>query len=219
MSENIVNMFFFLDIAAFLAVVFMHVVKHSRALVRLYALQSLAVAATFLLLGWVNSDQGLMWVGVITLLVKAWIAPTFFRRALKRLVGGAVSANNYLNIPVTLFVITGLVMFAFSSVFAPLLDLYPQTFVSPALNIAMVLISVFLLINRRGVFAQMVGILSLENSIVLFATFFGIEHPLPLEIGTLFDIALWMVIASLFLGIVYRQFGTLSTAHMKHLTE
>ena len=45
MSENFFEIFFLLDIIAFLAAVFMHLVRRSRTLVRLYALQSFAVMA------------------------------------------------------------------------------------------------------------------------------------------------------------------------------
>jgi hydrogenase-4 component E len=218
MSENFFEIFFFLDIIAFLAAVFMHLVKRSRSLVRLYALQSFAVAGTLFFLGFLEDERSLMLVGAITLLVKAVIAPVFFGKVLRKL-SSAASATNYLSTPLTLFVLTGLVLFSYSKVFLPLATLYPQAFVSVALNISLIFISIFLLINRRGVFTQMVGMLSLENSIVLFAAFFGLHHPLPLEIGTLFDIVIWMVIASMFLGMIYRQFGTLSTADLKRLTE
>lgn len=218
MSENFFEIFFLLDIIAFLAAVFMHLVRRSRTLVRLYALQSFAVAGTLFFLGFIGDESSLMVVGAITLFVKAIIAPIFFNKVIRNLTGVS-SATNYLNTPLTLFVLTGLVMFSFSKVFLPLSALYPQAFVSVALNIALVFISIFLLINRRGVFTQMVGMLSLENSIVLFAAFFGLRHPLPLEIGSIFDIIIWMVIASAFMSMIYRQFGTLSTADMKRLTE
>lgn len=218
MSENFFEIFFLLDIIAFLAAVFMHLVRRSRTLVRLYALQSFAVAGTLFFLGFIGDESSLMVVGAITLFVKAIIAPIFFNKVIRNL-AGVSSATNYLNTPLTLFVLTGLVMFSFSKVFLPLSALYPQAFVSVALNIALVFISIFLLINRRGVFTQMVGMLSLENSIVLFAAFFGLRHPLPLEIGSIFDIIIWMVIASAFMSMIYRQFGTLSTADMKRLTE
>ena len=218
MSENFFEIFFLLDIFAFFAAVFMHLVRRSRTLVRLYALQSFAVAGTLFFLGFIGDESSLMVVGAITLLVKAIIAPIFFNKVIRNL-AGVSSATNYLNTPLTLFVLTGLVMFSFSKVFLPLSALYPQAFVSVALNIALVFISIFLLINRRGVFTQMVGMLSLENSIVLFAAFFGLRHPLPLEIGSIFDIIIWMVIASAFMSMIYRQFGTLSTADMKRLTE
>jgi len=218
MSENFFEIFFLLDIVAFLAAVFMHLVRRSRTLVRLYALQSFAVAGTLFFLGFIGDESSLMVVGAITILVKAIIAPIFFNKVIHNL-AGVSSATNYLNTPLTLFVLTGLVMFSFSKVFLPLSALYPQAFVSVALNIALVFISIFLLINRRGVFTQMVGMLSLENSIVLFAAFFGLRHPLPLEIGSIFDIIIWMVIASAFMSMIHRQFGTLSTADMKRLTE
>lgn len=218
MSENFLGIFLLLDMVAFLAAVLMHLVRRSRSLVRLYALQSAAVAIIFFLLGLLGDDQSLMTVAGILFVVKVLVAPAFFRNILERLSGSA-STSNYLNTPITLLVLTGLVLLSFSKVFLPLSTMYPQAFVPVALNIALVFISILLLINRRGVFAQMVGILSLENSIILFAAFFGLHHPLPLEIGMIFDIVIWMVIASFFLGMIYRQFGTLSTADMKRLTE
>jgi hydrogenase-4 membrane subunit HyfE len=76
-----------------------------------------------------------------------------------------------------------------------------------------------MLINRRGAFSQMLGILSLENSILLLASFIGIRQPVALEIGIVFDIVIWMIIAQVFISMIYRQFGTLSVDKMKRLIE
>ena len=78
MSENFLGVFFLLDIVAFLAAVFMHLAKRSRSLVRLYALQSLAVSMTFFLLGFLGGDRSLMVVASIIFFVKVIIAPAFF---------------------------------------------------------------------------------------------------------------------------------------------
>lgn len=218
MSENFPNIFFLLGIIAFLAAVFMNLAKHARSLVRLYAFQSFSVAATLFLIGFFSEDRSLMFVAAGVFLVKVVLTPVFFNRILRK-VAGSASSTHYLNTPLTLFMLTGLVLFAFSKVFLPIADLYPEIFISVALSIALVFISMFLLINRRGVFAQMIGMLSLENSVVLLAASFGLRYPLSLEIGIIFNIVLWMIISSFFVGMIYRQFGTLSTAEMKRLTE
>jgi hydrogenase-4 component E len=87
------------------------------------------------------------------------------------------------------------------------------------LNLATILISIFVLINRRGAFAQMIGILSLENSILLLGSFIGIKQPVPLEMGIIFDIVIWMIIAQVFISMIYKQFGSLNVTQMKRLIE
>lgn len=218
MFEHFAELFFFLDLVAFLGAIFMHLVKRNGNLIRLYALQSLAVAALLFIVGLTEEKQGLLWIGMLTLAIKAIIAPIFFSRLMRRF-GAQITASNYLSTPLTLAVLMGLVMLAYSRVFLPLGTLMPQALGSLSLNIAIIFISIFLMINRRGVFAQMIGILSLENGIVLFAAFMGIEQPLALEVGIIFDIVVWISIATAFISMIYRQFGSLSTADMKTLIE
>jgi len=112
-----------------------------------------------------------------------------------------------------------LVMFSYSRIFLPLGILVPEALGLLPLNLAIILISIFLLINRRGAFSQMIGILSLENSILLLASFIGIKQSLALEMGIIFDIVIWMIIAQIFISMIYKQFGSLNVTQMKRLTE
>ncbi len=218
MFEHFVEIFFFLDLIAFLAAIFMHLAKRNKALIRFYALQSAAVGLLLCGAGIAENEQSLVLVGLLTFFIKAVAVPIFFSRLLRRF-GTQGSASSYLSMPFTFIVLMGLVFFSYSRVFLPLTGLWPQALGSISLNLAIIFTSIFLMINRKGAFTQMIGVLSLENGIVLLASFVGIEQPLALEMGIIFDIVVWIAIGSAFIGMIHRQFGSLDTGELRHLTE
>lgn len=216
--ESSAELFFFLDLVAFLAAIFMHLVKKNTNLIRLYAMQSLAVSVLLLSVGLGENEQSLVWVALLTFAIKVVAAPAFFFRLMRRF-GSQFTASNYLNTPLTLLTLSGLIILAYSRIFLPLGILVPQAVGYLSLALSIVFVSIFLMINRRGAFAQMVGILSLENGIVVLAALIGIKQPIALEIGIIFDIVIWMVIANVFIAMIYRQFGSLTVTDLKRLTE
>jgi len=86
-------------------------------------------------------------------------------------------------------------------------------------GIAGMLISLLLMVNRKGVLSQIIGVLSLENAIVEFGLFAGLEQSAILQIGITFNILVWLIITAVFSSMIYRHFGTLETAEMKSLKE
>ncbi|MEK7549488.1 MAG: hypothetical protein AAB519_00675 [Patescibacteria group bacterium] len=218
MFEHFAQFFFFLDLIAFIAVIGMHLVKSNTNIIRLYFLQSLSVGVLLFSVGLVEGEHSLLWIGVLTLVIKSIVAPIFFARLLRRF-SAQQSANNYLSVPLTLFVLLLLVLFSYSNTFLPLGVLAPEALGSISLGLASVFMAIFLLINRRGAFSQMIGILALENAIVLLASFIGLEQPIALEVGIIFDIVIWIVIATAFISMMYRQFKSLDVSRLTHLRE
>ena len=211
-----------LELIAFLAVIGMHLFRKNKYLIVLYALQSLSVGVLLIGLGLAGDKEGLVLVGILTLLIKTFFVPLFFLRLSARFQESrtaSYASSNYLSTPLTLGVLMGLVLFSYSKVFNPLQSLLPEPSHLLSLNLAIIFLSIFLLVNRQGVFAQIIGILSLENGILLVATSLGIDQPLALEGGIIFDLVLWIAIGSAFLSMIYREFRSLSTAHLKRLTE
>lgn len=218
MESQLLQIAISLNLAAFVAVILLHLVKSTKYTIRLYALQSAAVAAVLVILGMAENERSLIALGAITFVAKVIIAPYFFTRLVQRF-GHLVASASYLSTPATLAVLLGLIVFSASSVFDPLWTIAAVTPDVFAFNVAMALIALFLLINRQGVLAQIIAVLALENSIVLFALFLGVKQTFALEMGIMFDVVLWMVIAYAFLQIIYRQFGSLDTREMRQLTE
>jgi hydrogenase-4 component E len=176
--------------------------------------QSLALTLALVAISASAGTPGLFGAALLTFLVKAVIAPVFLFRLVRKY-EAHFSAASYLNTPLTLLVLMSITLFAY-------------VLISPALgggNIALLFASVFgtlfLMINRRGALAAVVGVLALENGIVLLAGALGVEHSFALEFAIAFDIAVWIAVAGGFLGMMYRQFGTIDDAalSMTRLTE
>ena len=109
--------------------------------------------------------------------------------------------------------------FSYSHFFQPLTVLSPNNENSLLLAVATILIAIFLIVNRKGVLSQMVGVLSLENAIVSFAFIAGLETTVGPQIGILFDIFVWVIIATIFASMIYRHFGSFDVSAMKQLKE
>ncbi|MBI2990181.1 MAG: hypothetical protein HYY51_03290 [Candidatus Magasanikbacteria bacterium] len=196
----------------------MHLSKKSLSVILLYQIQSLIVAFLFLNAALSESSLIAIFVAVIMFTVKVLVAPFFFRR-LTREFHLTFSASTYLNGPLTFVVLAGLTAFTYSHFFAPITMLAPANAPALLLSVAMMFISLFLIVNRKGALSQMIGILSLENAIVVFALFVGLEQSPMLELGVLFDIFVWVIIATVFVSMIYKQFGSLDVTAMKHLKE
>lgn len=199
--------------------IMMHAVKQNSTIVGLYAIQSLAVTGLLALFAFREAGSvGLLLSAALTLVVKVIVAPRLFlrliaRHQLKR------SGSAYLNLPLTLLVLLVLMATIQSDRFVPLMALSPLLPQATLISISSLLASFFLLVNRKGVLSQMIGVLALENSIVALATQMGIEQTISLELGIAFDILVWIIVASTFITLIYRHFGSLDSTAMKHLTE
>ncbi|KKW42499.1 MAG: Hydrogenase 4 membrane component [Candidatus Magasanikbacteria bacterium GW2011_GWA2_56_11] len=209
---------FFVQTLLFASVIFMHLSKKSASVIFLYQVQSLIVAC--LLLGSALAESAIfpLFVAVVVCAVKVVIAPHFFRR-LTRELQLKFSASTYLSGPLTLIILAALTAFTYSHFFAPLSTLNASNARALLLAAAMMLAALFLIVNRKGALSQMIGILSLENAIVAFAFLSGLEQSPALELGVLFDILMWIIIATVFASMVYRQFGSLDVTAMNSLKE
>ena len=200
-------------------VLLMHAAKQNTSVVLLYAFQSVAITSLLVALGVTGPEgDGLLVSAVLTGIVKVMIAPVLFfrlirRHQLKR------SGSTYLNLPLTLFVLLVLIATIQSDRFAPLTTLSDLPAHVLLLPVSSLVASFFLLVNRKGALSQMIGILSIENSIVAFAAQLGTEQTISLELGIAFDILVWIIIATTFIGLIQRHFGSLDSTVMKQLTD
>lgn len=209
---------YFLETILFASVILMHLARRNSTVIFLYATQSLVVAATLLFSAVREASWLLAAVALVTFGVKVIVAPYFFSGLIQRR-RLQFSVSTYLNGPLTLIVLALLTAFSYSRLFRPLSILAPQNQNTLLLAIGMMFSSLFLIINRKGVLSQMVGILSLENAIVSFAYAAGLEATAGLQVGILFDILVWVVMATVFATMIYRHFGSLDASAMKYLNE
>lgn len=202
----------------FLTVVFFHLTKKNFEAALAYGVQSLAIV---IIIFFSNSDSFnifLYFITIVILTVKVILAPAFFIKLIQKH-KLTFSVSTYLNTPLTLISIAVLTFIAHSQKLAPLTDILPANQALLSLAFSSMLLSLFLLINRKGAFSQILGILSFENSIVAFAIFAGLEESSTLQLGIIFDIIVWLVIATMFVSMLYKHFGSLDVTSMRHLKD
>ncbi|WP_104139680.1 MULTISPECIES: hypothetical protein [unclassified Cryobacterium] len=202
----------------YLTSIYMHLAKKNNGVAGLYALQSVALVLLFVSSFLANPTVLLFLVIVVSIIVKVILAPRFFNRLVTRH-KVKFTVSSYANTPVTLIVIMFITAFVNSDVFLPITDLSASNSTYVALAIAAMLVSIFLMVNRKSALSQIVGVLSLENSIVAFGIIAGLEQSALLQLGTLFDIFVWMLVATVFVSMVYRHTGSLVVTTMRHLKD
>jgi hydrogenase-4 component E len=218
MNPAIPQFMYVLEVALFASVIFLHLAKKSSLAVTLYVGQSIIIAGLLFYSAFRDASVPLALTAFAVLAVKAVVAPYFIRRliAAHEL---KFTASTYLNAPLTLLALAVITAFSFSNLLKPFAVMNGANGSLPLLAIAMIFASVFLIVNHKDALSQMIGILSLENSIVLFAFVTGLEQAPSLELGIIFDLLVWILIATIFISMVYRRFGTLDVSEMKHLKE
>jgi len=199
-----------------LTTVGLHVARKNRNEAVLYGLQSLAVVSLFVSALLEHYATPLLIVAILTFLVKVVLAPLFFTKLVKRH-GLKFAASTYTNVPETAAGLVIILILAGSGIFAPLANLVPGHHTFLVMAIAAMLSSMLLMINRKGALSQIVGVLSLENSIVAFAVLAGLEQSAILQAGIVFDVSVWLVIAVSMVSLVFRHHGSLDTSKMKSL--
>lgn len=204
--------------SVFGTIIFLHLSKKNLGATLAYSIQSLAIVAMLLGTSLATQNPWMLVIAFITLCVKVIMAPVFFIRLIRRH-ELTFSVSTHLNTPVTLIIIAVLTAMAYSQKFAALTSLVPGNQPLLALALASMFLSLFLIINRKGVLSQVLGILSFENSIVAFSIFAGMEQSLALQMGIIFNISIWVIVATVFVSMIYRHFGTLDINSMKSLKD
>lgn len=214
---NISTLQFLLEII-FGTIIFLHIAKKNFGAVLAYSLQSLAIVIILFDSFFETRSIFLLFVVLIILFVKVILAPEFFIKLIQKH-QLMYTVSTYLGMPLSLICIAILTFVAYSHKFIPLTGIIPSHQVLLSLALSSIFLSIFLIINRKGSLSQILGILSLENSIIAFAVFAGLEQSPGFQLGIIFDIFIWLIIATVFISMMYKHFKTLNVTAMKNLKE
>lgn len=209
---------FLLEIILFTSVVFMHLTKKIHPVIFLYGVQSFIIFFVLFFSSLKSATLLLIAAVLLTFLVKVVIAPYFFLKLINRY-RLKFSVSTYLNMPITLITLALLIAFSYSGLFSSLITMAPNNGNTLPLAMGMMFISIFLIINRKGVLSQIFGVLSLENAIVSFSYLSGLEVNAGGQIGILFDLVIWILITVVFTSMIHLHFGSLDASMMQHLKE
>lgn len=202
----------------FLVTIAFNITKRNISEAFMYGLQSLAIVVLLAVSFREKASMTLLVIALVTFVIKVLVAPSFFIRLIRQH-EIKFTASSYASLPITLIVVALIVLLVNSRIFAPLTTILPSHQAYTAIALSSMLISIFLMVNRKGVLSQILGILSLENSIVAFAISAGLEQLPVLQIGLIFDIFVWMIIAETVVTMVYQHTGSTDVTNISNLKE
>jgi hydrogenase-4 component E len=183
--------------------------------IRLFALQSLVLAAIAGVVGYSFGAWHVYVIAALTVVGKVAFLPWRLER-LVRQIKIEQEIRPFVNMPASMVVCGGLTVLAYV-VARPITSLERLGSNTLAVAMALLLTGFFLMINRRKAITQVLALLTMENGVMLAAialTTYGM--PLVVEIGIFFDV----VVAVMVLGIlVFRIRETFASMDVSKLNE
>ena len=215
LTGQIVNLF-----AAFLLLLSFAMLSQRRilSLINLFALQGLALVGSTLTVAIATGQNHLYFSAAITLLLKVLVLPYILHRLIRRL-NVKWDVETLINIPTTMLVGIGLVIFAFN--LALPISQFSSSIARGTLGIALacVLLSFLMMITRSKAVPQVIGFLAMENGLFFAATSATYGMPMVVELGIALDVLVGALILGVFLFQIREQFDSLEIYHLEKLKD
>ena len=188
------------------------------SLINLFAAQGLVLFMATVLVAMITAQTHLYWSAAVTLVLKVFLLPWILHRLIRRL-NVKWDVETLVNIPTLMIFGLVLVIFAFN-IAAPIAQL-SSSVARGTLGIALacVLLSFMMMITRSKAVPQVIGFLSMENSLFFAATSATYGMPMVVELGIALDVLVGMVILGVFLFQIREQFDSLDIHHLEKLKD
>jgi hydrogenase-4 component E len=183
--------------------------------IRLFALQSLMLAAIAAIVAYFHNASHVYWVAGLTVVGKVFFLPWLLNRLVRK-IEIVQEIEPLFNAPTSMVICGGLTLLGYivARPFTTLERLGNNTL---AVAITLLLTGFFLMFNRRKAISQVLALLTVENGVMLAAvalTTYGM--PLVVELGVFFDV----MVAVMVLGIlVYRIRETFASMDVGKLSQ
>lgn len=190
-----------------------------RSIVRLLALQGVALAAIPVILGVHGQDWELVGVGAALFVLRGVVLPWLLARALGAEERQQREATPLVNSTASLLIAAVLTVVALA-VTRPVVDLDPGAAVSvvPA-GLAVVLIAMFVMVTRRHAISQAAGFLTLDNGIAATAFLLTAGVPLIVELGASLDVLFALIVLGVLTGRLRRMLGGADLDRLQRLRD
>jgi hydrogenase-4 component E len=187
-----------------------------RAVVRVLAVQGLALGAVAATLGLHAHDAGLVATAGVVVAIKGLVIPLLLGRI------GAADATAreerpLVNVPASLVASAVLIILAFAStrVIARVVGGTPGALVP--VGFATLLVGFFVLVVRRRPIFQIVGLLLVDNGIALVAFLVTAGVPFLIELGVTLDVLLGVVVLMVLAQRLRHEFGDVDLDALQEL--
>lgn len=184
------------------------------ACITAYRWNSLALGLLALTVAIVTGDRPIALSGLLILAIKAGVIPSLLHR---RAAASRGDVRARLGIPAGALLCGVLVVLAFSQTRA--LFGSGQTILASCLpvSVAVTLVGLFLMITRPQALLQVVGLVFVENAIVLAAVSLTRGMPLVVETGVLLDLLAGVALFGLFIERLERTLGDSDVSRLDEL--
>src|SRR3981189_2840842 len=207
-------------LAAFLLLIAFAMLSQRRVLtlIKLLAWQGAALAASTAIVAWSAGQAHLYCSALLTVLLKVILIPWVLHRLIDRLFI-RWDIETLINIPTTMLIGIGLVIFAFALATPISQVASPLTPAPLGIALASVLLSFLMMIVRRKAVPQVIGFLAMENGVFFAATTATYGMPLVVELGVALDVLGGTFLFGIFFFHIREQFDSLDIEHMEKLKE
>ncbi|MCO6177080.1 MULTISPECIES: hydrogenase-4 component E [Ciceribacter] len=180
------------------------------ALLNVFALHSLVLTLSVAWQAYIQDAPHLYVTAAIALIFKAIVIPVVLHRMIRQL-GIHREIETVVGIGPTMLAGIGLVALAMVVMLRVTPGANPLVREDLAFALSVLLISLLVMVTRRNAVSQVVGFMSLENSLVLAAT--GAKGmPLVVEISVAFSILIAFIVIGVFLFRIRERFDTVDVA-------
>ncbi len=178
------------------------------SLVNLFIVQGAALVAASLLLGYVTHQPDLYISAILTLALKVVLIPWMLHRVIRKL-NVRWDVDTLINVPTTMLVGIGLVIFSFSLAWPISRLSHNLAGGSLGIALAVVLLSFMMMITRSKAVPQVIGFLSIENGLVFAAISVTNGMPMIVEFGVALDLLVAVLILGVFMFQIREKFDSL----------
>jgi len=187
--------------------------------IRAFGVQSFLLASIAATIAYFNHAPHIYFVAILTLVLKAILLPVLLERLVMK-IEIRQEIEPFVNVPLSVIISGLLTLLAYvvaESFHRPEETTGPASLGhnTLAVAIALFLIGFFMMVNRRKALTQVLGLLCLENGILLAAISLTYGMPLIVEVGVFFDV----LVAALLLAIlIYRISETFDSMDVSRLS-
>jgi hydrogenase-4 component E len=188
------------------------------AVIRVVAIQGLALGAVAMILGVRQDDAGLIATAAVVLMLKAVVIPLLLGRAGGE---GPVSRETrpLVNVPAALVASAALIVVAFLSTRGIGRFVGTTAGALVPVGVATLLVGFLVLASRRRPVLQIVGLLMVDNGIALVAFLSTAGVPFLIELGVSLDVLLGVVVLMVLTRRLRSEFGDVDLDELQELRD
>lgn len=188
--------------------------------VHAYRYQTIVLAGVVALIAYVTGVGELFLVSALTFGIKAVAIPKILFNVTKKLDSPIrLEVNPYVSLRVSMIISALLVtMSYFIALQIPIVSDNTTSIFLPV-SFSLFFIGMFIIISRRKALNQIVGLLTIENGLFLFAVTLTHGFPLVIEIGLMADILVSVLISSILLFRISKTFDSIDIKNLESLRD